>query len=260
MTYPFPADTINAHRFHGLIQGTFELEDGVLRLRAAHGLIRLYPRPGSGGSTFHAARLQQQNHPDAVINVYGYPRTDDDGCVRRLEVGSWFVDGSPRPENNQCIARNFKPGTVYLCGRVRQVKDGLIVVKVKSAVGAKQLRWFVTGQLAGKPPVIGSKTLFAGGLMSDGLLVLRPLEMISPAGEKTRRPAAVRGRTATAPAVHPSAAGRDRNQPLPGRATPASPASEPKRQPRQPVIRQKPQPESPPDSVSRPAALQRPQR
>ena len=84
MTYPFPADTINAHRFHGLIQGTFELEDGVLRLRAAHGLIRLYPRPGNGGRTFHAARLQQQNHPDAVINVYGYPRTDDDGCVRRL--------------------------------------------------------------------------------------------------------------------------------------------------------------------------------
>lgn len=198
--FPFPADQIENHRFHGLIQGTFELDHGALRLRTTHGLLRLYPRPGKGGgSAFHAGRKQHQNHPGLIVNAYGYPRTDSDGVVRRLEMMSWFLEGSAAPEGFGGISRKFSPGQLFLCGRVRKIEDGMITVKVKSTVAGKLFRWFVIGQLAGAKPTVGSKTLFAGGLSAGGQLIVRPLQEVSPSVKpgSPRRSAGLRYRERT---------------------------------------------------------------
>ena len=96
-----------------------------------------------------------------------------------MELCSWFVDGAPAPKDYEGIARKFTPGQLYLCGRVRDLKDGLVTVKVKSQVAGKEFRWLATGQLAGTA-TIGSKVLFTGGLSADGLLVVRPIETVSP--------------------------------------------------------------------------------
>ena len=272
-TFPFPEDTINNNRFHGLLQGKFELIDGYLNFRTTHGLIRLYKRPGDGGGRpFRAARLQLENFPDSVINLYGYPRTDKDGVIRRFEMMSWFREGSDPPENNNSIARRFTPGQMFLCGRVRRIEDGLITVKVKSTVAGKEFRWLVTGQLAGSEPRIGSKVLFSGGLAADGLLVVRPVQEISPPGKSSASPASFRARplaegTSTTRSSQrsqrPSVSGVTRTaQPKQLRrlGTSSADSSDRSAQPSPPRSQNPPARGSIQDSVlRRPVALQRPQ-
>ena len=184
--FPFPADTITNNRFHGVLQGTFELEDGTLRLRTPFGLIRLYPRPGKDGKRpFRAAYRNHEAFPDAELNVYGYPRTNEKGVVERLEMVSFNTVGSPDPDGPLSVSRRFEPNQMFLCGRVRGLENGLVTVKVKSVVGDRDLSWRVTGMLAGKSPQLHSKVLFSCGLAADGLLVIRPLKLITPAGRST---------------------------------------------------------------------------
>lgn len=184
--FPFPADTITNNRFHGVLQGTFELEDGTLRLRTPFGLIRLYPRPGKDGKRpFRAAYRNHEAFPDAELNVYGYPRTNEKGVVERLEMVSFNTVGSPDPDGPLSVSRRFEPNQMFLCGRVRGLENGLVTVKVKSVVGDRDLSWRVTGMLAGKSPQLHSKVLFSCGLAADGLLVIRPLKLITPAGRPT---------------------------------------------------------------------------
>lgn len=186
MQFPFPADTINSNRFHGVIQGTFELENGTLRLRTPFGLIRLYPRPAKDGKRpFRAAYLNLRDNPGAGVNVYGYPRTNEKGIVERLEMVSFHMVGSPDPDGPLSVSRRFEPGQLFLCGRVRGLRDGLLTVKVKSVLGDRDLSWRVTGMLAGEAPKLHSKVLFSCGLAADGLLVVRPLKVIALPGQAT---------------------------------------------------------------------------
>ena len=46
MTFPFPADTLHRHRFHGLIQGAFELEGEYLGLTVWSASIPAQKRGG----------------------------------------------------------------------------------------------------------------------------------------------------------------------------------------------------------------------
>ena len=52
---PFPADTIRNHRFHVAAQGVFVTDDGIIRLQAQSGLLRLYPRHGKTGKRLFRA-------------------------------------------------------------------------------------------------------------------------------------------------------------------------------------------------------------
>ena len=184
--FPFPSNTIKNHRFHGVLQGVFDTENGIIRLQTAFGLVRLYPRPGkSGKRPFRAAYRNHEAFPDAVLNVYGYPRTSDAGIVERLEMVSFHVSGSPEPDGPLPMSRKFQPNQLFLCGRVRQLKEGLIQVKVKSTIGDRDLSWRVTGMLAGFSPSMHSKVLCECGLATNGMLVVRPLEVITPAGRST---------------------------------------------------------------------------
>lgn len=184
--FPFPADTIRNHRFHGVLQGVFVTDDGIIRLQTPFGLLRLYPRQGKTGKRpLRAAYRNHEAFPDAVVNVYGYPRTSDAGVIERLEMVSFHVPGSPEPDGPLPLSRKFQPNQLFLCGRVRELRDGLIQVKVKATVGGRDLSWRVTGMLAGKPPALHSKVLFECGLAADGTLVVRPLEVITPAGRPT---------------------------------------------------------------------------
>ena len=186
MQFPFPADTINSNRFHGVIQGTFELENGTLRLRTPFGLIRLYPRPAKDGKRpFRAAYLNLRDNPGAGVNVYGYPRTNEKGIVERLEMVSFHMVGSPDPDGPLSVSRRFQPNEMFLCGRVGGLENGLVNVKVKSVVGDRDLSWRVTGLLAGQSPQLHSKVLFSCALAADGLLVVRPLKVISLPGRST---------------------------------------------------------------------------
>lgn len=166
--FPFPADTIQDHRFHGLIEGTFEMDGDHVQLKTTFGAIRLMPRGGKGGArAFYAAWKNAENHPDAVIRAYGYPRTTPAGMVHRMELCSWHLAGSPPPNAKTSLAHRFEPGQLFLCGRVRALKDGLVTVKVTSVVAGRELRWWV-----------------------NGLLVVRPLKTVSPPVRPARRPAA----------------------------------------------------------------------
>ena len=186
MDFPFPPDTIKNNRFHGVLQGTFELDDGVIRLRTSFGLIRLYPRPGKDGKRpFRAAYLNRKAFPGAEVNVYGYPRTNEKGVVERLEMVSFHMVGSPDPDGPLSVSRRFQPNEMFLCGRVRGLENGLVNVKVKSVVGDRDLSWRVTGLLAGQSPQLHSKVLFSCALSAEGLLVARPLKVISLPGRST---------------------------------------------------------------------------
>ena len=270
--FPFSADQIQKHRFHGVIQGNLELEEGALRLRTTYGLIRLYPRAGKGGGrVFRAAYAQQSNHPDTTINAYGYPRTDKDGIVRRFELISWFTEGSTPPEDYKGIGRKFSPGQIFLCGRVRRLEEGMVTVKVKSVVAEKEFRWLVTGRLAGKDPAIGSKVLFAGGLDADGQLIVRPLQELTPPGKPTApRPSRVapRGSSSRGWKLSPdstgspsrNSAGTPLSTSLSSRVISSADSADQtlRRIPPEPSRRQ--QPELTRNQPRRPAALQRPQR
>lgn len=119
-----------------------------------------------------------------MVNVYGYPRTSDAGIAERLEMVSFHVPGSPESDGPLPVSR-FQPNQLFLCGRVRELKEGLIQVKVKATVGNRDLSWRVTGMLAGKTPALHSKVLFECGLDADGTLVVRRLKVITPAGRPT---------------------------------------------------------------------------
>jgi hypothetical protein len=259
MTYPFPADQIQNHRFHGLIQGTFTVNDeGHLLLQTSFGTIGLLARKGgSGPRSSFAARKQHQNHPNSVVNAYGYPRTSDNGTIVTMELCSWFVDGSPEPDDYEGIARRFQLGQLFLCGRVRdQDASGLITAKVKSDIpGVGRRQWFVTGRCL-SPVEIGSKTLFVGWAAPDGTLMLQVDRVITPAGRKTVRA------SDTAPSVRPAAEPRDQSQLSSRQSKPASPSSELKRLRSPGPNGQQPSPGSLPGPAPtrRPAALQRPQR
>lgn len=197
--FPFPADTINHHRFHGLIQGTLVDVEGHIQLKASFGNLRLFPRGGKGGNrAFFAARKNLKAYPDQVVNAYGYPRTTDEGIVDRMEFVSWHTPDQ-RPTNEGSVSGRFEPGQLYLCGRVRRIEGPLVTVKVKSIINGRDMRWWVTALLAGEAPTIGSKVLFSCGVTADGQLVARPLQEVSPSliAGNPRRSAGLRGRERT---------------------------------------------------------------
>lgn len=188
--FPFPANTIRNHRFHGVIEGSFEIVGSHIQLKTTFGSIRLLPRSGkNGANAFYAARKTAENHPGEIVRAYGYPRTTDAAVVDRMELCSWHLLGTPDPDGPLSVARRFQSGELFLCGRVRRLEGGLVTVKVKSVVNGRDLRWWVTGLLAGHPPLMNSKTLFGCGITADGLLMVRPLKTISPPVKPNRRTA-----------------------------------------------------------------------
>ena len=264
MNYPFPADTINAHRFHGLIQGTFINNEGKLQLQTSFALVRLYPYFGKRGKHILLSGFKHLNsHPNDAINVYGYPHTNDDGKVARMTFVSWHVEGNTPPENQdqQQISRRFEPGQIFLCGRILKGRSKeLLTVKVKSVIPGVGLRyWLITGRCIGQQPLIGSKTLFLGWIAPDGTLMLQVEKMVTPPGEKTRRPAFPK-KPAIAPSIPQDAAVRDHDQPSLHPSNHALSASEQRYQPHQPVIRRMPRQEAIQKPIRRSDSLQRPQR
>lgn len=128
--FPFPADTIRNHRFHGVIEGTFVMDGDHVQLKTTFGTVGLLPRNGKGGANaFYAAKKNAANHPDAVIRAYGYPRTTPAGLVHRMELCSWHVVGTPLPAGNQSIngppLRTWAAVLVWPCSRPeRRSGDG----------------------------------------------------------------------------------------------------------------------------------------
>ena len=185
--FPFPADEIKNHRFHTLIQGTFELDEHRLRLRTEFGVIGLYPVDHSGNRALHAGRAHHQESPDAVVFAYGYPRVKD-GCIHGMQLCS-FHTGDKQPAKDSVAAR-FMPGQVFLCGRVKEATPnggGPVTVRVKTRIpGAGDRRWDVQAFCLDHVRK-QSKTLFHGWIAEGGKLFLKVEKEITPPGQKTRR-------------------------------------------------------------------------
>ena len=130
--FPFPDAQKGWHRFHASIQGTFVInDDNKLSLKLPSGEIPIYPTVGAkGGNLFHAARSEYRNKPDVVVDVYGYPRTDETAKITGLQMVCWHENGTEALQGSGGISRQFEPNRGFLCGQVRSVENGLVTVKV----------------------------------------------------------------------------------------------------------------------------------
>lgn len=186
-SFPFDESLVSKNRFHGLIQGKFVEQDGKILLLTEFGTIGLWPRPGKRLYwTLSRARQQFRGNPDAVVNVYGYPRASEEGIIHALVMTNWFLAGEHLRSDSQSLCRKFNPGQMFLCGRVKQVNaNGTVKVRVKSQIPGVGLKWWDIHGTSVGPVVQHSKVLFMGWHESDGKLVLQPIKTVTPPGQRT---------------------------------------------------------------------------
>lgn len=235
--YPFPADTIQNHRFHGLFAGSFTIDGHQVKLQTSFGLLNLFPLEGKGGKrAVLAAKNQQLHHPESEINAYGYPRVKG-GKLIGLQLASWHVVGSEGSDGPPPISRRFAPGQIFLCGLVKEISPnagGPIKVRVKSEIPGVGQRWWDIDAFCLDAARLHSKTLFHGWVADDSRLFLKVEQEITPPGRKTRLLGA---------SAHPQ--GSVGSSPSPRRSPPSSlqwiPSSRSSNSTPRPIRRQRPQ-------------------
>jgi hypothetical protein len=184
---PFDKSLVSKNRFHGLIQGKFIEQDGKILLLTEFGAIGLWPRPGNRFYwTLSRARYQFHSNPEAVINVYGYPRSNNKGVIHSLIMTNWFLANEVLRPDSKSLCRKFNPGQMFLCGRVKEINaNGMLRVRVKSQIPKVGLRWWdIHGSSVGEV-VQHSKVLFMGWHSNDGKLMLQPIKTVTPPGQRT---------------------------------------------------------------------------
>jgi hypothetical protein len=186
-SFPFDESLVSKNRFHGLIQGKFVEQDGKILLLTEFGTIGLWPRPGKRFYwTLSRARKQFHDNPNAVVNVYGYPRANKEGLIHAMVMTNWFSASEDLRPDSKSLCRKFNPGQMFLCGRVKQIEaNGIIRVRVKSQIPNVGLRWWdIYGTNVGQV-IQHSKILFMGWHESDGKLMFQPIKTVTPPGQKT---------------------------------------------------------------------------
>lgn len=185
--FPFEEKLINKNRFHGLIQGKFIKQDDKMLLLTEFGSIGVWPRCGKNFYwTLTRARQQFSKDPDAVVNVYGYPRADNTGLIHAIVMTNWFLADECLNSNSTSLCRKFNPGQMFLCGRVKQVEaDGAVRVRVKSQIPKIGLRWWDIHGTTMSTVTQHSKVLFMGWHESNGRLMFQPIKTVTPPGQKT---------------------------------------------------------------------------
>jgi hypothetical protein len=187
MQLPFDESLISKNRFHGLIQGQFTEHNGKILLATKFGPIGLYPRKGKQfHHTLSRTRRQFRKNPAAVVNVYGYPRTDATGVIHGIVMTNWFTSDTVISQDSASLCRKFNPGQMFLCGRVKQIESNNVVrVRVKSQIPGIGLRWWDIHGISTETVIQHSKILFMGWHEESGKLILQPIQTITPPGQKT---------------------------------------------------------------------------
>jgi hypothetical protein len=187
MRLPFDESLISKNRFHGLIQGQFTEHNKKILLATKFGPIGLYPREKKQfyHTIFRACRQFKEN-PSAVVNVYGYPRTDATGVIHGIVMTNWFTSDTVVSQDSTSLCRKFNPGQMFLCGRVKQIESNNVIrVRVKSQIPGIGLRWWDIHGTTVETVVQHSKILFMGWHEESGKLILQPIQTITPPGQRT---------------------------------------------------------------------------
>ena len=186
------AEQIKNHRFHGVLSGRLTCINDRLILLTSWGEVPLF-FPRFKTNAHYAAKTNALHNPDQLLHVYGFPKTSPHGVITAMQLVSFHRDGAePSSDQNEVpFSYRFKPGTFWLCGRVRRpTESGLTVVKVnqgKPGPDGERRFWLVTG-LSTTASTQGSKTLFVGFHDDRGALVLQPHKLITPPNQKPWRP------------------------------------------------------------------------